>query len=72
MYELWIMIVGGDNDEERIIYNGSNKFDLEQAVLETSSEVETNIDKYYELITPDINLTFNSYYDFIFDITAYL
>lgn len=63
-YELWIMEVGG-NENKRIIYSGSNKKELDNAILDNNDEVITNADKYFKLITPLNNLTFYSYADFL-------
>lgn len=63
-YELWIMEVGGGKDE-RIIYSGNSKNELDDAILSNNDEVITNADKYFELITPLNNLTFYSYADFL-------
>lgn len=62
--ELWIMVCGGNSDDERIIATGNMK-QIEKAVAEYSEEVMLNADKYFELITSTRNYTFYSYRDFV-------
>ena len=67
-YELWIMVVGGESDDERVIYDGDSWEELEQAVLDVEDEVQCDPDKYFELIMPygsPSNRTFYSYDDFL-------
>lgn len=63
-YELWIMVVGGESDDERCIYTGNSHSELDQAILSAEDEVTQDPDKYFELITPDNNYTFYDYDDF--------
>ena len=70
-YELWIMEVGGGEDE-RIIYSGGSKKELDNAILDNNDEVITNADKYFELITPLKNWTFYSYADFLNFVANYI
>lgn len=63
MNELWIMVCGGDSDDERMLVNGSMK-EVKKAVAEYSDEVMTDADKYFELITSTRNYIFYSYRDF--------
>lgn len=64
MNELWIMVVGGDDDDERCICKGSIK-EIEEAVYKSEDEVMYDPDKYFELSTSTRNYTFYSYRDFL-------
>ena len=65
-YTLWIMAVGGDDDDERIVYQGNDISELEDAIVNNNDEVETSAsDKYFELITKKNNYTFNSYREYL-------
>ena len=60
-YELYICVVGGDDDDERLICESNKMQDIDQAILNTQEEVITNADKYYMLN----DFTFYSYNDFL-------
>ena len=60
MYELWLCVVGGDDDDERLLCESDNLLDIEDAIAETEEEVITDPDKYF-LIN---GMTFYSYRDF--------
>ena len=64
-YELWIMVVGGEDDDERLIYQGNSLKELDNAVLDYNEEVITDLDKYFELSTKNESYTFYSYADFL-------
>lgn len=49
MFELWIMVVGGESDEERIIAKGGFE-EVENAIDEYESEVYHASDKYFSLV----------------------
>ena len=60
MCELYINVVGGDNPDERMVCAGSLSECIE-AMQANDGEVATNMDKYFELSTPERNYTFSSY-----------
>ena len=64
-YELWIMVVGGDDEDERMIYTGNSLKELDNAVLDYNEEIINDMDKYFELSARGINYTFYSYSDFL-------
>lgn len=64
MNELWIMVVGGDSEDERCICKGSID-EIQDAVKKFNNEVAYDFDKYFELSTPEKSYTFYSYTDFI-------
>ena len=51
MFELWIMVVGGESDDERIIAKGGFE-EVENAIDEYESEVypASESDKYFSLV----------------------
>lgn len=49
MFELWIMVVGGESDEERVIATGG--FDvIESAIEEHEDEVAHGYQKYFSIV----------------------
>ena len=62
--ELWLCVVGGNDDDERLLLDSDNLTEIEQTVSNNNDEVECNMDKYF-LIDP---YTFNSYKEFKEDI----
>lgn len=64
-YELYIMVVGGDDDDERLIYQGDSLKELDDTVLKYNDEVINDLDKYFELSTESESYTFYSYSDFL-------
>lgn len=69
-YELWIMVVGGDDDKERRIYKGI-KAGLMAAIQDHAEEVDNDMDAYFELIAPDWNYTFSRSADLMDHITRH-
>lgn len=63
-FELWLCVVGGDSDDERLLYRGNDKMDLEQAVMDADEEVITDSDKYFLLN----DIQFYSHRDFCNDV----
>lgn len=63
MNELWIMVVGGDDNDERLICSGNIK-EIEKAIYQNEDEVIQDADKYFELITSTHSYTFYSHIDF--------
>ena len=59
-FEISICVVGGKDEDERIIYSGDNVLDLEQSIMDNELEVITDIDKYFLLN----GFTFYSYRDY--------
>ena len=51
-FSLWINVVG-DGDDERPLVNSTDINDILNAIAETADEVDNDVDKYYELNTPD-------------------
>lgn len=49
MFELWIMVIGGESEEERIIAKGGFE-EIENAIDEYESEVYDDIDKYFSIV----------------------
>lgn len=64
-YELWLMVVGGEDDDERMLYRGDSREELEAAIQDADDEVTCDVDKYFEILTPVKNVTFNSYEEFL-------
>lgn len=64
MMELWVMVTGGDSDDERKIAESNNIDDIIKAIDECSEEVENDLDKYFELSTEHQAFVFGSMYDF--------
>ena len=64
-YELWIMVVGGDDEDERMLYKGDSRQELDQAILDANDEVINDADKYFKLIGPYNIHTFYSYREFL-------
>lgn len=58
-YELWLCVVGG-GDDERLLYKGEDRMELDQAIMDADEEVITDADKYFLLN----DITFYSYRDF--------
>jgi len=67
MMKLWIDVIGGESDEERVVATGG--FDeIEKALDEFESEVDGDPDKYWELETDDKDIVFNTvdeYYNIV-------
>lgn len=65
--KLWIDVIGGESDEERVVATGG--FDeIEKALDEFESEVDGDPDKYWELETDDKDIVFNTvdeYYNIV-------
>ena len=59
-YTLWICVVGGNNDDERILYEGNSAKELEETIFDNSEEVIHDADKYFLLN----DTTFYSYRDY--------
>lgn len=49
--ELWIMVVGGESDEERMIAKSNNMLEIRKAVEKYEDEVMSDFDKYFDLET---------------------
>lgn len=62
--ELWIMVVGGESDEERVIAKSNNMLEIRKAVEKYESEVIYGVDKYFELLTNHQSYTFYNLDDF--------
>ena len=62
--ELWIMVVGGESDEERVIAKSNNMLEIRKAVEKYESEVIYSVDKYFELLTNHQSYTFCNLDDF--------
>ena len=45
MMELWIIVIGGDDPDERMIAKSDNIADIDEAVEEYAAEVEGDSDK---------------------------
>jgi len=57
-YELWLCEVG--NDDEIILYQGSDRLELEQAIRDNEDEVIMDMDKYFLLN----DVTLQSFHDY--------
>ena len=64
-YELWVMVVGGEDPDERVIYQGDSLKELEAAIQDADDEVTCDVNKYFEILTPVKNVIFNSYDEFL-------
>lgn len=64
MFELWVCVVGGEDDDERIAYKGNRFNEVENAVLKHNDEVITDCDKYFLLNTNNGSYDFYSHNDF--------
>ena len=62
--ELWIMVIGGESDEERMIAKSNNMLEIRKAVEKYESEVIYGTDKYFELLTNHQSYTFYNLDDF--------
>lgn len=63
-YQLEICVVGGDSEDERNIYDGDSREEMEQAMRQHDIEVTSDLDKYFSLCTWDANYCFNDYEDY--------
>ena len=63
MLELWIMVVGGESEDERIVCSG-NLEEIEAAIQKYEYEVITDFDKSFSLCTPVSEYVFHSYEEF--------
>lgn len=76
--ELWIMVVGGDDDDERLIAKSNDMFEIRKAIEKYEDEVMNgDMDKYFELSTNHQAYTFTSLeqfdsYGFTTDISRYV
>ena len=41
-YELWICVVGGEDDDERLLYSGDDLMECERLIEEYEDEVQTD------------------------------
>lgn len=59
-YELWICVVGGEDDDERLLYSGDDLMECDRLIEEYEDEVQTDPDKYFLLN----DVTIYSYRDY--------
>ena len=65
-YQLWICVEGRDeDDEERIIYEGNNREAMINTMIKNNDEVVYSLGKYFYLVTPELQATFESYEEFM-------
>ena len=60
-YTLWICVIGGEDDDERMLYEGNNFDEVEKLIIKYDDEVQTDPDKYFLLN----DTQFYSHEDFI-------
>ena len=63
MMKLWIDVIGGESDEERMVASGGLK-EIEEALDQYESEVDGDPDKYWEIETENKDIIFNSKEDY--------
>lgn len=62
--ELWIMVIGGESDDERMIAKTNNMIKMRDVIKEHNDEVSRDTDKYFELLMNNESRDFYSIDDF--------
>ena len=59
-FELWLCVISGESDNERLLYRGDDRMEVDRIINECDDEVTTDPDKYFLLN----DMTFYSYRDY--------